>query len=117
MSWRSALALAFWLIGGAAPVAAEPSRFQAVVARGDLDLENEADARLMADRLDEAARRVCGGSPRFYAEYKHARAWAVEAFETCHAAALERAVADLNAPQVTAVLSAHRPSAGHVGRD
>lgn len=75
------------------------------VAYSDLDLTRSDDARIMASRIDEAARFACGGSPRFDANYRGAKAAATRRFETCRGDAIDAALADLNAPAVAHAFS------------
>jgi UrcA family protein len=70
------------------------------VAYGDLDLSRAADARIMAQRLDKAATRACGGIPQFDPNYRFDRDWAIRSFEECHDAAMSAALAQLGAPLV-----------------
>jgi UrcA family protein len=72
-----------------------------VVAYADLDLEEPHDARVMAARLDRAARRACGGSPSFDPHYDIARYWAVRSFDECYNNAIKAALAELRAPLVS----------------
>jgi UrcA family protein len=85
---------------------AEPRSGRSVsVSYDDLDLSRPDHARAMAERIDEAARSVCGGSPRFDPNYRSGRAAAVRRFETCRAAAVETALAELQAPLVARALA------------
>ena len=92
------LALAAVTLVGAAPVAAQ-SRDDTVsvsVRYGDLDISNSAGAEIMLRRIDKAAVQICGGKPdqRLLGERV--------AFEKCRASTIDRSVAALNAPMVTA---------------
>lgn len=75
------------------------------VAYADLNLARTEDARIMAERLDEAARFACGGSPHFDANYRSARAAATRRFEECRAQAIDAALAQLDAPAVANALA------------
>lgn len=79
-----------------APAMAEAD--SVAVAYGDLDLSTQADAKILAERIDQAARRACGGSPRFDQDYRLAHAAVNRAFDACH----DRAVADAQADMRTA---------------
>lgn len=93
-----------------APVAyAETQTVRSVsVSHGDLDLSRPEHARIMAERIDEAARWTCGGSPRFDPNYRTARASVTDRFETCRTRAVEAALAELRAPLVAQALSEHQ---------
>jgi UrcA family protein len=99
----AALAAATAPFAASAEEARESRTTRIVVAHSDLDLDRPADARIMAARLDDAARRACGGSPRFDPNYDFARPWAVKTFEECYAAAMDAALAELGAPRVSQV--------------
>ena len=106
-SWIAALALALALPAGghAASMAAATRTAVRVPVRG-LDLDQPAGAARMLRRLDEAAMEACGASPFSWSEYR----WAVRRSE-CHAASLDRAVAELDAPAVTALYDQTRDQA------
>lgn len=99
----SAIALAAALFAFAAPAQAgdlvitENVRVQ----YGDLDLSSERGAETMMRRLDRAATRACGGAvePGPIA----VRARQQRALDACRSQALDRAVAELAAPIVTAI--------------
>ncbi|NWG53979.1 MAG: UrcA family protein [Hydrogenophilaceae bacterium] len=85
----------------AAPAAADPARENRVVVRyGDLDLDDPADAYRMYARLGRAANEACGGRPDGYAPLETRRRRL--AYEACVEGALNRAVARLREPMVTA---------------
>lgn len=81
-----------------APALAEAD--SVAVAYGDLDLSTQADAKILADRIDQAARRACGGSPRFDQDYRLAHAAVNRAFEACHDRAVAHAQADMRTAHV-----------------
>ncbi|HLZ82876.1 MAG TPA: UrcA family protein [Caulobacteraceae bacterium] len=82
----------------AAPVAAQSldDTVSVSVRYGDLDISKPAGAEVLLRRIDKAAVRVCGGKPDQRLLGEHA------AFEKCRAATIDRSVAALNAPMVTA---------------
>lgn len=85
--------------GALAPSAfAEPRGTSITITSTGLDLSDARDAAIMADRVDQAARQACGGSARFWSEYRLARVWTVEHFEACRATAKAEALAQLGAP-------------------
>ena len=69
---------------------------QVVVFHGDLDLTSEAGAVVMLRRLERGARKACGGTPG-------RQPLAMElAYRICREQALSDAVAQLDAPLVSA---------------
>ena len=58
----------------------------------DLDLQKPTDARLLVERLNDAAYRACGGDPRFHDRYQSRPQETVEAYRECRENAVERAV-------------------------
>lgn len=110
---RNAPALAaIAVLALAIPAHAELTRAQIAVSSAGLDLSSPPDAALMARRIDAAARQACGGSPRFWSEYRLARAWTVEQFNSCRAQAETDALAALDAPLVAAAAGSSRAQAG-----
>lgn len=91
-----ALALAAPLAGHAAT---EAWRSNVIGVRyNDLDLNRQGDAAAMLHRLDQAAMEACGAQSYSVPDYR----WAVRR-SSCYDASLGRAVAELNAPAVTAL--------------
>jgi UrcA family protein len=70
---------------------------QIEVPHGDLNLSSPVGAERMLGRIRQAAIRVCGGRP----DLRDLRE--VRAFKACTRIAIERAVAELGAPLVTAL--------------
>lgn len=68
------------------------------VVYSDLDLTDEAGAAIMMSRIRDAAVAVCRASPGAGGTSIEA----IEAFAACVKQSVSRAVADLNAPVVTA---------------
>jgi UrcA family protein len=98
------LALAAATLAGAAPVAAQSLDTVSVSVRyGDLDINRPAGAEIMLRRIDKAAIQICGGMPDQRLLDQRA------AFEKRRASTIDRSVAALNAPTVTA--AAGRPNA------
>jgi len=89
-------------LAAAAPIAmpAHADRATAVGVRfNDLDLNRPTDATIMLDRLDQAAMQACGAAPfASLREYQQAVRWS-----RCYAHSLNRAVSELNAPELTAM--------------
>ncbi|HEY0435757.1 MAG TPA: UrcA family protein [Phenylobacterium sp.] len=66
----------------------------------DLNLATPTDAAKMLKRIRRAAAEVCAASPGQDGN----DIYAIEGFESCYAQSVQRAVAKLNAPLVTAAL-------------
>ena len=75
-------------------------RKDVAVRFGDLNLSTEAGARSMLIRIDQAARKACGGAPFFYGTYDIAPGLARKDFAACQANAVSTAIRSLNAPLV-----------------
>jgi UrcA family protein len=95
----AATALALLMTTGAF---ADENRAQVDVPHADLNLANPVGAQVMLKRIAKAAEVVCGGRPSV--REMHAR----YGFNSCVQVAVATAVAQLNAPLVTAL---------HEGRD
>jgi UrcA family protein len=89
-------------LAAAAPVAmpAHADRLTAVEVRfGDLDLNRPSDAAVMLGRLDQATLEACGATPfASLREYQQAIRWS-----RCYAKGMNRAISELNAPELTAL--------------
>lgn len=72
------------------------------VSFGDLDLNRASDAEILMGRLKKAAFRACGGDPRGHVGYDMMPGRVESAFRDCRGAAVERAVAIIDMPQLTA---------------
>lgn len=81
----------------------DPEIVSEKVSLRDLDLNHQAGAATALSRIRGAARRVCGGEPSRWAMT------AVALYRGCRRDAVDRAVATLDHPLVTA-LNARRPS-------
>jgi UrcA family protein len=66
------------------------------VSYADLDISHAAGAAVLLRRLQSAAVKACGGAPDIRVLGEEA------AFEKCRVAAVTRAVAQVNSPQLTA---------------
>jgi UrcA family protein len=97
----------FALALAAATPAAMPAYADGPAAVGvrfsDLNLNQPTDAAIMLDRLDQAAMQACGAFP--FSSLREYRV-AVRGSQ-CFTRSLSRAVAELNAPEVTAVYEHH----------
>jgi UrcA family protein len=78
---------------------------QAAVYYGDLDLNSEQDAKLMLQRIEQAARKACGGHPTFSSFTGRLD----NTFGECCSEAIARTVKQLSAPTVTRIYSEARP--------
>jgi UrcA family protein len=70
------------------------------VTYGDLNLDNAEDASVLLGRLERAARRACGGHASFDPNYDMAPRATEERYRSCYKSALERAVAQFDAPNL-----------------
>jgi UrcA family protein len=101
MSRTIKILLAVCALAALTPAAyAEPIVNQVRVAYGDLNLDDENDARELLTRLEQAARRACGGKPFFDRHYNIASQEIRARFEVCYASALDNAVARFDAPHL-----------------
>jgi UrcA family protein len=102
------LALCAVIAGLALPAAATANPFDvtstAKAPYGDLDLSTPRGAARMLDRIDAAALKTCGASEFSLRDYQKA-----VRRTACYRDSLTSAVADLNAPTVTALFHARMP--------
>ena len=84
-------------------------RGRSVVYYGDLHIETEADAKILLQRIERAAKKACGGHPTF----STTTGGLDRTFEECRDKAIQRTVKLLGAPTVTRVYSEakRRPNA------
>jgi len=64
----------------------------------DLDLRNPADARILLDRLEQAAWRACGGDPKLNNSYRTRPEQTLKVYEECRENAVKRAIDQIGAP-------------------
>ena len=64
----------------------------------DLDPGNPADARILLERLKQAAYRACGGDPRLNNSYRTRPEQTVAVYEECRKNAMKRAIDRIGAP-------------------
>jgi len=76
-------------------------RGRSVVYYGDLNIETEHDAKIMLQRIEQAAKKACGGHPTF-STYTGGLD---HTFEECRGEAIQRTVKQLRAPTVTRIYS------------
>ena len=63
-----------------------------------LDLRNPADARVLLDRLNQAAYRACGDDPKLNNTYRTRPEQTLRVYEECRENAVKRAVDQIGAP-------------------
>jgi len=73
------------------------------VSYGDLDLGNASDARVLLDRLQDAAYKACGGDRRSISNYTPQWNWLATELQECRNDAVSRAVATVDAPLLSTV--------------
>ena len=97
-------AAAFGLIV-AAPAGAQTSEapISISVQYADLNLNHAAGANMLLQRINSAAVRACGGAPDIRLPAQRS------AFDQCRKAAVSQAVAEVNSPVLTAMVS-HNPT-------
>lgn len=98
--------LAFVATSGLAMADVPAERFEAGsvnVAYGDLDLGYAADARVMLNRLEQAAYRACGEDPRWNTSYSLLWPRIKATYQACRSEAVSRAVLAVDAPELTRV--------------
>ena len=74
---------------------------QITVTYGDLDLGTLTDARVMLTRLEQAAKRACGGDPRLNPDYNLTFQSLEKTYQECRSDAVARAVVEVNAALLT----------------
>jgi UrcA family protein len=101
-----AIALACFAIQPAAQAESRPPMKNLVASESvvytDLDLDQAEDADILLGRIKEAAFRVCGGDPRGHVGYDLMPSRVERAFRECREEAVERAIAAVDMPQLTA---------------
>jgi UrcA family protein len=89
------------------PLADRADRVGSIVVRyHDLDLRKEADAQVLLQRLERAAKTACGGNPKMNRAYEAMPRYTVEVFRECRREAIERAVTQINAPTLSHLFAA-----------
>jgi len=92
----SILAAAAFAPIASADTASTTDHVSRVVEVGDLDLHSQAGARTAARRIHQAADYVCGGESLLWRQASD--------FQSCRNDAIDRALASLKAPMVSAAL-------------
>lgn len=98
----AALAAVSLCVPAAAFAGAATETSTRAVSSAGLDLSRSADAKIMAGRVDTAALTVCGAS-----EFSARDVQADVRKSGCYRAAVDRALAALSAPAVSAALKGH----------
>ncbi len=84
------------IVGSASAQAAPAREVQVKVQTGDLDLTRSAGAKVMLQRIHNAAEQICGPSPSDWLHDGHR-------YEACVKTTTDRAVDQLASPMVTAM--------------
>lgn len=74
----------------------------------DLDLAAAKDAAILVERLDDAARRVCGYRDMNAAENRATRAYAIGRYRLCHEQAMQTAMARIDSIEVQRAFAEHQ---------
>ena len=106
-TFTAAVLLAALGVGAHADTSSQPAKItgRSVVYYGDLDLNAEQDAKIMLERIDQAARKACGGHRTFSSLTGRLD----DTFDECRSETIARAVKQLGAPVVTRIYSEVRP--------
>jgi UrcA family protein len=103
LSLVSALALASAATTQAAPVSNDPDIVTIAVPTADLNLASEAGAKTLVSRIHVAAETICGVEPATIQFDRH------RIYEACVKATVDRTVATLDNPVVTAANTGNGP--------
>lgn len=79
---------------------------RAVVYYGDLNIDTEHDAKIMLERIEQAAKKACGGHATFGAYFGSLN----RSVEECRGETVQRTVKHLGVAMVTRVYSGTKPS-------
>jgi UrcA family protein len=95
------------LTSARAGTSSEPIKItgRSAVYYGDLDLNAAQDAKIMLERIEQAAKKACGGHTTF----SPVTGRPDNTFAECRNEAVERTVKQLDAPLVTRVFAEARP--------
>jgi UrcA family protein len=89
------------------PLADRLERIGSIVVKyHDLDLRKEADAQVLLQRLERAAKTACGGNPKMNRAYEVIPRYTLEVFQECRREAIARAVTQINAPTLSHLFAA-----------
>lgn len=87
--------------------AGEPAT-QVAVRYDDLDLSTAKDAATMVERVDQAARNVCGAKAINDPEHRVVRTYVIARFSACHEQAMQSALARIESQEVRRAYAAFR---------
>jgi UrcA family protein len=79
-------------------------RGRSAVYYGDLNMDTEQGAKIMLQRIEQAARKACGG----HATFSSYTGSLERTFEECRSEAIQRTVKQLGAPIVTRIYTKSR---------
>jgi UrcA family protein len=105
----AAMILAALSFGAHAGTSSQPVKItgRSAVYYGDLNLYTERDAKIMLERIEQAATKACGGHPTFSSITGRLDS----TFQDCRNEAVARTVEQLGAQLVTRIYSEARPRA------
>jgi UrcA family protein len=105
-TFTAAMILATLSFGAHADTSSDPVKItgRSVVYYGDLNLNAEQDAKIMLQRIEQAAKKACGGHPTFSSYTGRLDG----TFDECRSEAIARTVKQLSAPVVTRIYSEAR---------
>jgi len=105
--FAAAIALVTLSLGAHADTSTQPAKItgRSAVYYGDLNLNAEQDAKIMLERIEQAARKACGGHPTFSSYTGRLDS----TFLDCCNETVARTVKQLGADLVTRIYSEARP--------
>jgi UrcA family protein len=105
-TFTAAIMLAALSFGAHADTSSQPVKITgtSAVYYGDLNLNAEQDAKTMLERIEQAARKACGGHPTFNSITGRLDS----TFQDCRNEAVARTVEQLGAAMVTRIYSEAR---------
>jgi UrcA family protein len=105
--FAAAAMLAALSFGAHADTSSHPVKItgRSAVYYGDLNLNSEQDAKIMLERIEQAAKKACGGHPTFSSYTGRLD----DTFDECRSEAVARTVNQLGAPVVTRLYSETMP--------
>jgi UrcA family protein len=106
-TFTATMMLAALSFGARADTSGRPEKITglSVVYYGDLDVNAEPDAKILLQRITQAANKACGGHPTFSSYTGRLD----DTFNECRIEAIARTVKQLGAPMVTRIYSETRP--------
>jgi UrcA family protein len=102
-TFAAAVILATLSFGAHADASSHPVNItgRSAVCYGDLNLNSEQDAKIMLKRIEQAAKKACGG----HATFSSYTGRLDNTFKECRDEAIQRTVKQLGAPIVTRIYS------------